>query len=147
MMLWAHNLHLVRAARLTGRDRTTRSTGKELDARFGTAYRPIAQFFGTGSVNSAPLGAPRSTRVGGIKAGTLESVFSATGEPRLILDTRRIAGGGPDVVRLMGPLLMREVDEAYSLVEDNASYFPTVLPGDYDGLVWFAKSTPSTLRP
>jgi erythromycin esterase len=147
MMIWAHNLHLVRGPRLTGNDKTSRTTGMDLQTRYGTSYRPIAQFFGTGALNAAPTGRPLPTTVGPIKTGTLESVFSATGAPRLILDTRKIASGGPDAVKLLGPLLMRGVDEVYSRTVDNAEYFATVLPGDYDGLIWFATSTPSVLRP
>jgi erythromycin esterase-like protein len=51
-----------------------------------------------------------------------------------------------DAIRLLGPLKMREVDEVYTRLNDNESYFATVLPNDFDGLVWFAKSTPSQLR-
>jgi erythromycin esterase-like protein len=51
-----------------------------------------------------------------------------------------------DAIRLLGPLKMREVDEVYTRLNDNESYFATVLPNDFDGLVWFAKSTPSQVR-
>jgi erythromycin esterase-like protein len=138
MMLWAHNLHVIRASSAMGND---------LQARYGTAYRPIAQFFGSGYVNSTGSGRLASTSVGQIKTGTFESIFSATGQPRLLLDTRTIAAGGPAAAALLGPLMMREVDELYSIAQDNAAYVPTVLPGDFDGLVWFAKSTASSLRP
>jgi erythromycin esterase len=147
MMLWMHNLHLIRAPRRTLLDGTPVTTGVELQARFGTGYRPIAQFFGAGSVNASPAGRPFAITVGPIKTGTFEAVFTATGAPRLLLDTRKIARGGSDAARLLGPLLMRGVDELYSRVVDEAEYYATVLPGDYDGLIWFATSTQSALRP
>jgi len=34
----------------------------------------------------------------------------------------------------------------YARVSDDATYLATILPGDFDGLVWFATSTPSVLR-
>jgi erythromycin esterase len=137
MMLWAHNLHVIR---------TPRTMGNALQARYGSGYRPIAQLFGTGSVNAAPGGQPIPIAVGPVKANTFEFAFNATGQPRLLLDARKIANGGADAIRLLGPLKMREVDEVYTRLNDNESYFATVLPNDFDGLVWFAKSTPSQVR-
>jgi erythromycin esterase len=137
MMLWAHNLHVIRAP---GR------MGNDLLARYGSAYRPIGQLFGTGKVNAAPFGPVQVIAVGPVKANTYESAFSATGQPRLLLDARKIAAGGPNAARLLGPLKLREVDEIYERINDNAAYVATVLPGDFDGLVWFATSTPSAYR-
>jgi hypothetical protein len=97
-------------------------------------------------VNAAPGGFLQRIAVGPVKANTYESAFSATGLPRLLLDARKIPGGGPDAARLLGPLKLREVDEVYARINDDAAYVATVLPGDFDGLVWFATSTASVLR-
>jgi len=138
MMLWAHNLHVIRAPQ---------RMGSFLETRYGAAYRPIGQFFGTGAVNATTPGGPvQRIAVGPIKSNTYESAFAATGLPRLLLDARKIPAGGAGAASLLGPLKLREVTEVYARVSDDATYLATILPGDFDGLVWFATSTPSVLR-
>jgi len=72
MMLWAHNLHVIRAPQ---------RMGSFLETRYGAAYRPIGQFFGTGAVNATTPGGPvQRIAVGPIKSNTYESAFAATGK-------------------------------------------------------------------
>jgi hypothetical protein len=82
-----------------------------------------------------------------IDSTAIESVFTSTRQQRLIFDAKKIAAGGSAASLFTGAVRMRSIGAVYS--DDRAASFfdATLLPGDYDALIWFASTTKSTLLP
>jgi erythromycin esterase len=144
LFAWAHNAHVARS---------NGAMGGNLGQALGDAYRVFGFTFGTGSFNA--VGSTGTTftgltphTIGSVTTGTLESIFAATAQPRLIFDARRIASGGDAAAALRGQVLrMRSIGAVYA-VTFSATYFAqTLLPQDYDAVIWFANTTPSILLP
>jgi erythromycin esterase len=143
VMLWAHNGHVVNLPSVMG---------GALRAKHGRSYLNAGFLFGTGGFNAIEFTSSgtslglRSLSIGSIEPNTFESVFAATGMPRLILDTRRVreADGAP----LVGPLRMRSIGSGYyPTIPPITWYTPVILPDDYDMLIWFSSASASRLRP
>jgi erythromycin esterase len=142
---WAHNYHV---------SRRPGTMGQVAGQRLGADYRNIGFTFGTGDFNAVGLTATgtttslRSHSITTVDTTALEAVFAATLQPRLIFDARRIPSGGSGAAALnAGPLRMRSIGAAYTSASESAYFEQALLPADYDGLIWFARTTPSVLLP
>ena len=144
LFVWAHNQHVTRRSG---------AMGANLAQALSDQYRVLAFTFGTGAFNA--VGSTGSVFTGltshtinGISTGTLESVFAAATLPRLIFDARKIATGGDAAASLRAqPLRMRTIGAVYQASAAAQFFETTLLPQDYDGLIWFATTTPSVLLP
>jgi len=141
--VWAHNGHV---------SRRPNTMGRHLAHALGSQYRNVAFTFGNGRFNAVsvlPSGAFGPLQVhttNGPAGGTLESLFNATLEPRLILDTRKVLSGEAGSFALSRrPLFMRSIGSVYSAATANAYYERAILPFDYDGIIWFVNTRESQL--
>jgi erythromycin esterase len=143
MMLWAHNGHV---------NNTPAAMGGHLRRALGADYLVAGFAFGGGSFNAVEIGSDGTNRglhpmpTSALPAGALEAYLAAVGAPRLLLDARRIAGA-PAAAPLAGPLPMRSIGAGFTPGRDLQYFVQTLLPGDYDLLIYFATTTPSTLLP
>jgi erythromycin esterase len=142
MMLWAHNYHV---SRLSG------AMGNHLQTAYGSGYVSLGFTFGSGTFNavggSGTSGALQMFQTNFVPNGSMESAFVGTAQPRLLFDTRLIAGGGAPAAPLAGPIQMRSIGALYA-PSSEAAYFSTqVFPGDFDLLIYLATATRSTILP
>lgn len=142
---WAHNYHV---------SRRPGTMGQFASQRLGTDYRNVGFTFGTGQFNAVDVSATgtftslRTHSISAVDTTALEAVFAATSQPRLIFDARRIPTGGSGAAPLnAGPLRIRSIGAAYTSASASVYFEQAVLPADYDGLIWFANTTPSVLLP
>jgi erythromycin esterase len=141
---WAHNGHVGRKAN---------AMGSFVDQRLGAQYRVFGFTFGTGTFNAVTLNSSgistglQQQAINTIDSTAIESVFTSTRQQRLIFDAKKIAAGGSAASLFTGAVRMRSIGAVYS--DDRAASFfdATLLPGDYDALIWFASTTKSTLLP
>lgn len=141
IVLWAHN---DRISRQRG------GLGEALHLELGAAYRPLAFAFGSGRFNAQlqqgnSVGSPQSFTVQNVPTGSLEEALRATNVPILLLDTRRIPGGGSAAAPLAGPLAMRSVGLGYNPNTDASTFVARLFPGDFDLLVFVRETTNTTL--
>jgi erythromycin esterase len=147
LMWWAHNGHIVKRFN---------QTGGHLAAKYGASYFNIGFTFGLGSFNASYLGIPgdtlpllRTHSVAGYRADGIETIFATIGQPRLIFDARAVRGPVTDATEpLLSPLAIRAIGNSFSPRYAVSSFHQTLqLAKDYDLIVWFAQTTPTTLRP
>ena len=138
MMLWAHNAHV---ARVPG------AMGAYLDADLGADYVNLGFLFGTGSFNAIGNQGFTKYATALVLNNSLEAAFMGTGQQRLLLDARSVAQGGDSAAPLRGPIPMRSIGALF--LSDQASHYfvPTLLPNDFDLLIFLASSTPSIILP
>lgn len=141
---WAHNGHV---------GRKPNAMGSFVAQRLGAQYRAFGFTFGTGTFNAVTLNSSgiatllQQQAINSIDSTAIETIFSLTKQPRLILDARQVVAGGSAASLFTRAVRMRSIGSAYS-DERAASFFETtLLPGDYDALIWFASTTKSTLLP
>ena len=141
---WAHNYHV---------SRKPGAMGSFVGARLGTQYRVFGFTFGLGRLNAVGMNASGAFSgvvqhtVDAIDVSSLEAVFAATNQPRLIFDARRIASGGSAAATLDKALRMRTIGAVYAAASASSYFDQTLIPLDYDALIWFANTTQSTLLP
>jgi len=141
IIIWTHN---DRVSRQRG------GLGEALSRELGAAYRPLAFTFGSGRFNAQlqqgnSVGNPQSFTVQNVPTGSLEESLRATNIPILLLDTRRIPGGGAAAAPLAGPLVMRSVGLGYNPNTDASTFVAQLFPGDFDALLFVRETTASTL--
>ncbi len=140
---WAHNYHV---------SRKPGAMGAFVAARLNAEYRVFGFTFGTGRFNavgptpSDPTQRLTAHTISDVDPLSLESIFAATSQPRLLFDARRIASNGATAV-LQAPLRMRSVGALYSAASSSVYFDQTLIPLDYDALIWFSSTTPSVLLP
>ena len=146
MVLWAHNGHISRVSRLMG---------DHLSRKYGAAYIPVGQTFGTGSFNAIFLSDAnqllnnRVHTVTGFREEAIERIFTSIGVDRLIFDARRLrSASGPAIEPLGLPLTMRSVGASFQPSSGvNGYQVPLQLRSDYDLIIWFSNATASRLLP
>lgn len=144
IFVWAHNAHVGRKAN---------AMGAFVDQRLGAQYRTFGFTFGTGTFNAVTLNANgqatsvQPQAINTVDSTAIEVIFSATRQPRLILDAKKIAAGGSAASLFTRAVRMRSIGSSFS--DDRASSFfeTTLLPGDYDALIWFGSTNKSVLLP
>jgi erythromycin esterase len=146
LFAWAHNGHV---------SRRPNTMGRHLANALGDEYRNVAFTFGNGRFNAVTLlasgafGQLQVQTISGPDGGaTLEGMFNATLEPRLILDTRKVLSGETGTFVLnRRPVLMRSIGSVYSPLNPLTYYERVLLPLDYDGVIWFGNTRESQLLP
>lgn len=144
IFVWAHNGHVARK---------TNAMGSVLDQRLGAQYRVFGFTFGTGTFNAVTVNSSGATTslqqqsITAIDSTSVEAIFSATKQPRLIFDARKIASGGTAAAVFGRAVRMRSIGALYGDTQAATYFAQTLLPGDYDALIWFAAGTKSTLLP
>lgn len=146
-MVWAHNAHVMKVPGWMG---------AHLSQRYGAGYFTVGLTFGLGSFNATFIGVPddtlpllRSHSVPGYRDDAIEAIFTTIGLPRLILDARAVRGPVTDATEpLLSPLAMRLIGNSFNPRAPRTSHHGTLqLARDYDLIVWFDQTTPTTLRP
>lgn len=144
IVLWAHNAHV----RSLGT-----SMGGLVRAQYGGDYLAVGLLFGRGRFNAVVFPTSGAPSLGvasltNVEPTSYEAVFDRLGTPRLMFDARRIASD-PNAASLAGPRWMRSIGAGFTQPTGRPGqyYTDTLLPGDYDVLIWFAETTPSRLRP
>ncbi len=140
IIVWAHNEHITRQSG---------SMGANLDARYGTAYRPVGLTFGTGSFYAVLLqnGVLRDVRVQTstlIRSNSLEAAFLGTEAPLLLLDLRRTLRNDAGADPLRRALLMRNIGSAFDPQNELVFYATRVFPTDFDVMLFVKSGTPAT---
>lgn len=85
--------------------------------------------------------------VDAIDPSSLEAAFAATNQPLRIFDARRIASGGTAASMLDRALRMRSIGSVYMASTASAYFDQTLIPLDYDAIIWLISTTQSTLLP
>ena len=140
---WAHNAHV---------SRKVNAMGWHVDQRIGAQYRIFGFTFGLGFFNAVSVNSGGTTStlqqqtIAAIDSTSVEALFSATQQPRLIFDTRKITSGGT-LASSFRTVRMRSIGALYSTSQAAAYFERTLLPADYDALIWFAGTSKSTLLP
>ncbi|MBL1083685.1 erythromycin esterase family protein [Streptomyces actinomycinicus] len=142
--VWAHNGHVC-----TGRyARDIPAMGQHLREHYGDRYYALGLLFGRGAFRARPGNSPtRPPRKHGISAAGPRSVESrlASATPQDHMIDLRGGRARPAVARwLESPQSMRSFGAGVPRVTYRFSMAPTVLMGEYDGLAYVARSTPST---
>jgi len=143
MMLWAHNGHVANVAGYMG---------AALRSAYGDDYVNLGFLFGTGSFNAVEMSGSRHMSLRALSAnvvpdGSLESLFFGMDQPLLLFDARRIPEAGSAAGILAGPLPMRSIGAAFDPAQEADYFGPTMLPDEYQLLIFVRTSSPSTLLP
>lgn len=132
IVLWAHNAHV---------NKRPGWMGDYLDQRYGDDMYVLGFSFGEGRYNAFGPGF-RLTSNQAIPPvpGSLESLLSAAGMPRYILDLRHV--DEPEVW-FAKPRPFRD----HGALARRCDHVSTVAAEQYDGLIWIDPTTPSILLP
>lgn len=134
VVLWAHNEHISRQAG---------AMGSYLAARYGKDYLPLGFAFDNGNYNAVgPLGLGAYAAAPSFP-GSIEYVFHETGMSPFLLDLRAASVGDPGSDWLFNDMMFRNIG---AIVVDGFDVTHT-LTRDFDALIYFEQSTPSTLLP
>ncbi len=135
VVLWAHNGHV--AKRLG-------AMGGFLKQRHGADMVVVGFAFHEGRYTAIARGAGLKANDAGPSApGSVEWAFHEAGLPRAILDLRKVEKGSTGSGWLAGGISHRSIG---ALAMDSA-FAPQVLPTAYDLLIFFDRTTASTLLP
>jgi erythromycin esterase-like protein len=121
--------------------------GDHLNRAYGSNYVNLGFLFGRGGLNAVGGGRLQAWTAQLVPAFSMESVFLATGQPRLLLDTRTVEAGGPAARPLNGPLWMRSIGAVFDPASENVFYQNHTFPREYDLVMYVAQTTPSVLLP
>ena len=138
IVLWAHNGHVKSA---------TGTMGGQLRSDYGSDYVNLGFLFGHGSFNAvdAANGQLQACTANTIPNNSIEAIFAGTGEPLLLFDTRKLAGGGEAAASLHGPIPARSIGAVFNPSAELAYFYPVILPDDFDLLIYVNTTSPSTL--
>jgi erythromycin esterase len=134
VVISAHNAHLTRKARGT--------MGAHLDKRYGRSMFVLASTFYQGRYNAVGLWGssdPTAHEAALAPPGSLEARVHEVGVPAMLLDLRQ-ARQSP-AAWFTQRLPMRDVGYKVQLIE----FTPVVVTDEYDGLIFFERSSPSKL--
>lgn len=132
IVLWAHDFHI---------SRQPGSMGGALGQFFGANYVTIGQFFHAGSYNAInPSGLGPNVAEPSFP-GSMEYVFHETGVPQQILDVHLAQTANRSSAWLFGTLW----DRTIGAVAENGFFLDSLLTSEFDAIVFFDQTTPSTL--
>lgn len=143
IVVWAHNLHVMRR---------TDAMGAFLNTRFGSDYRPLGFAFGTGRFNAvrqtgSALGNVESHNTTYMPPQSIESAFMLTERPLMLLDMRKLNVSNADAAPLRGPISMRNMGCCYDPEIESAYFSSHLFPTNYDLMVFVRTGTATTLLP
>lgn len=151
IMLWAHNLHVMRVPEEAGYG----TMGNELEIRYGDDHFVVGFMFNRGSFQAAYMEQTESGAWaqklkpftdGAAIDGSVEWVFSKVGKPQFVVDLRKLPLEGPVATWFSREHPMRNIGAGYQAGSETGHYFnPAQLPDCYDAVI-FMDST-SAARP
>jgi erythromycin esterase-like protein len=133
IVVWAHDFHVSRGAG---------AMGSYLDARYGKDYVVLGFGFNQGTYNASGSNGVVPFTASPSFPGSFEYVLHQTGTSPFILDLRQASPDNAASTWLLGDLQFRTIG---AVPADGFSV--THLVHDYDGIIYFERSTPSTLLP
>ncbi len=142
-VLWAHNFHV---------STTPGAMGGYLRALHGSDLVVVGFDFDRGRFTAATIAEdgsftdPRAHSVGPAPAGSYESFFRTAGEPRFILDMRRLDLVGPAASWLAGPRRFRSIGCCYAPSEPHRFFGTLRLPNLFDLMIFIRESSPTHVR-
>lgn len=134
IVLWAHNNHVSR----TG-VRGFTPMGRHLAERYGDEMVVMGFAFHEGRYTAVGPRGLTTYSTTDSRPGTYEWAFHRTGEPRLLLDLRRVPDGEGASAWLHDELELRSIGAM--AVKD--AFYPVPLTDAFDVLVFFDRTTPS----
>jgi erythromycin esterase len=135
IVLWAHNGHVSRRTGSMGGFLAERHKEDMVVAGFAFhegRYTAVARGVGLRANDAGPSG-----------PGSIEYALHQVGEPRVILDLRKVDKASPASGWLADPVDHRNIG-ALAIA---SAFSPNNLPGNYDLLVFFDRTTASVLLP
>jgi erythromycin esterase len=146
MIVWAHNGHIS-----TAKLGNAPAMGSFLRKIYGPAYYSLAFTFGEGSFQSRNMtggGALEEFTLGPAPEGSVDWFFAQPGIPNYIVDFRSAPKEGVFAKWLGSPHPMRSMGSGFSKEWPPQQYMvPTVLPNEYDGLIYIGKTTRARPNP
>lgn len=142
VVIWTHNFHAA------DQHSPWRSMGSYLREALGQELVLVGFSLYEGSFNADnPLTGERGPqRLPPARAGSYEHVFHRAGLPRLMLDLRRLEGAPEEMARwLRGPQRFRSIGTLFR--PDRSYVYESPLSSEYDVVIHFEHSTPTTLLP
>lgn len=143
-MLWAHNGHVG-----IYDDRET--MGTVLRKRLGKDYAVVGLGFGQGGLQAMPLpfgsGGLREFTTPPPPPGSLDGTFAATGLPLFALELRELPREGPAAEYFAHPHAMKGIGSHYSEAMLPLQSQAPRLPGEYDFLIFVARTTAARASP
>jgi erythromycin esterase len=135
IVLWAHNGHVSRRPGSMGGFLAERHKDDMVVVGFALhegRYTAVARGAGLQANDASPSG-----------PGSIEYALHQAGEPRAILDLRKVDKARPESGWLVDPLDHRSIG-ALAMA---SAFFPCNLPASYDLLIFFDRTTASLLLP
>jgi erythromycin esterase-like protein len=133
IVLWAHDVHVSRGAG---------DMGSYLNAVYGKDYVVLGFGFNEGSYNAVGAQGLGPYKADPSFQGSAEYVCLQTGMPQFVLDLRKAAPDNPASAWWLSSTMFRTIG---AVPEDGFSIINLV--HDYDALIYFEHSSPSTLLP
>jgi erythromycin esterase len=134
IVLWAHDYHV---------SRTSGAMGSLIAANHGADYVVFGQIFHAGNYNAVNNGRLMANAAVPSFPGTVEYVLHSTGMPQFFLDTRSASPDDAGSSWLLGITQYRNI----GAVAQDGFQFTYQLTKDYDVLIFFDQTTPSSLLP
>jgi len=134
IVLWAHNFHI---------SRSLGAMGSYLAAQYGDDYRALGFAFHDGQYNAVGPQGLKPYDASPSFPGSTEYVFHKTGLAPFVVDLRQASADDSGSSWLLNSIMFRSIG---AIVVDGFSTTAT-LTHDFDALIFFEHSTPSTLLP
>jgi erythromycin esterase len=147
-IIWAHNGH-VGNRYLPDHDTRSQMLGSRLKEQYGDDYYVIGtEFYGGRFLAWESCGGTLTTFTEHVAAvpgnDTYTYRFHQAGISLFYLDLRTVDYTLPETAWLMGPLKARFIGASYCAAEDSWYYELESLPADYDAIVHFETTNPTT---
>ena len=143
IVLWAHNFHVSTLANAMGRVLRDSLANDLVILGFSFAQGSFNAVRRSGSTLSGlqPLTAAPP------QPWSYEHYFSATEQPRFLLDLRNRSAAGDSAAWLAGPRRFRSIGAVYDPDNDDPFGYNAQLPNEFDLVIYVATSSPSMLLP
>jgi erythromycin esterase len=146
IVLWAHNYHV---------STQSYTMGNYLRSAYGHTMVVFGFDFYRGSFNAVTWNAATSQAVGSLTsqiadtppADSYEQIFRGANIPMFFLDLRKSAFDGSSANWLLGPHRSRSIGAVYDQKSPLNYYYSSRLPNDFDVVIYFQDTSPSTLLP
>ena len=142
IVLWAHNLHVGTS------DYGVKPMGAYLRELYGDEMVVFGFSFYQGSFNSVALSGDRKPIEFSAMLppeNSYEYYFHSVELPRFFLDLRGLPSDSPSTNWLLTPHRMHELGSLYDPSDAGAYFFSSILPDQFDVIIYFQDTSPSLL--
>lgn len=139
IILWAHNAHI---SKVSEQNTYYKTMGKYLADKYDNQYVNFGFAFGEGEYTAVGRNGLGTYSTSLPQPGSYEYAFRKTGAPQFMLDLRN-AAYSPFSEWLNEEMNFRSIG---SMAMDYA-FYKTVLPKEFDAVIYFDKTTPSKILP